>query len=181
MRLLPCLPSRTSIRWWNAIAKRRFSRCVLRKESESYRSRRLQAGSCRARLRHRSSSASMTCGNSSPNYRKRISRPTSPYLICCIGSPWRRRLPTPRYRSRGCSINIPMSYLFPVPRIRKGFWRIWGLGTSRFPMMNSSSYNQHWMNVRCTDIVDAWKQNRRVSVNNGVKEQISESSHIQSG
>lgn len=141
----------------------------------------IASGFLSGKVTAQSSSASMTCGNSSPNYRKRISRPTSPYLICCIGSPWRRRLPTPRYRSRGCSINIPMSYLFPAPRIRKGFWRIWGLGTSRFPMMNSSSYNQHWMNVRCTDIVDAWKQNRRVSVNNGVKEQISESSHIQSG
>lgn len=49
MRLLLCLPSRTSIRWWSAIAKRRFSRCALKKESESYRSRRLQAGSFRVR------------------------------------------------------------------------------------------------------------------------------------
>ena len=56
-----------------------------------------------------------------------------------------------------------------------------GLGTSRFPMMSSGSYNQHWMNVRYTDIVGVWKRNRRVSVNNGVKKQISESSHIQSG
>lgn len=116
-----------------------------------------------------------------PNYRKRISRPTSPYSICCIGSLWRNMLPTPRYRLRGCSINIPMSYLFPVPRIRKGFWRIWELGMSRFPMMNSGSYNQRWMNVKYTDIVGVWKRNRRVSVNNGVKKQISELSHIQSG
>ena len=48
-------------------------------------------------------------------------------------------------------------------------------------MMNFDSYNQRWMNVRCTDIADVWKRNRRVSVNNGVKEQISEASHIQSG
>ena len=69
----------------------------------------------------------------------------------------------------------------PVPRTRKGFWRIWGLGTSRFPVMSSGSYNQHWMNVRYTDIVGAWKRNRRVLVNNGVKKQLSELSHIQSG
>ena len=49
IRLLHYPPSRTSIRWWNAIAKRRFSRCALKKESESYRSRRLQAGSFRVR------------------------------------------------------------------------------------------------------------------------------------
>lgn len=49
IRLLHYPPSRTSIRWWNAIAKRRFFRYALKKESESYRSRRLQADSFRAR------------------------------------------------------------------------------------------------------------------------------------
>ena len=47
--------------------------------------------------------------------------------------------------------------------------------------LSDGSYNQRWMNVRYTDIVGVWKRNRRVSVNNGVKKQISELSHIQSG
>ena len=145
-----------------------FPRCAL-KRNQVYRSRRLQAVPGKVTAQEQFGFDDVR--KFVPNCRKRISRPTSLYWFAASVR-----------RGEKCD-NAQISFAWmlhkypnvvPIPgsKNQERILENLGLGTSRFPVMSSGSYNQHWMNVRYTDIVGAWKRNRRVLVNNGVKKQL---------